>query len=190
MKTLVDEIRGIVGEARIRGMYPVVTDAASDLVGRSCWSEEDEAELFTIIADRIEREYMELPLDADGVPIKPGDEVYIVGGYEPHEVFGFLFEHGEALVHIGRRDGTSTDAYLKPEELNRNNHDTLERIGEDAMKTFNDYWGCVGAPCNKCPATVDGKKPHERYASCGSCELAQRLDLLRRQREVLERGQE
>ena len=138
MKTLVDEIRDMVREASARDMYPVVTDAAKDLLGRSCWSEEDEAELFATIADRIEREYIPLPRFEDGEPVKPGDKVYIVGGNEPHEVFGLLFEHGEALVHIGRRDGTSTDAYLKPYELTNEQTDSLERIEADTRKTFGE----------------------------------------------------
>lgn len=74
MKTLVDEIRDMVREASAIDMYPVVTDAASDLLGRSCWSDDDEAELFTIIADRIEREYMKLPI-LEGEPLKVGDKV-------------------------------------------------------------------------------------------------------------------
>ena len=67
--------------------------------------------------------------------------------------------------------------------------DTIERIEADAMKTFTDYWGCGDAECHRCPVMVDGKKPYERYDIDG-CINAQKLDLLRRQREVLERGQE
>lgn len=252
MKTLADEIRDIVGEARTRGMYPVVTDAAKDLLGRSGWSEEDEAELFTIIADRIERVYMELPmlegeplkvgdkvdgynqtgakveavmndkmvvvrstvkgaggyhdeayplllwcvddlkrhrqevLDAYDVPIKVGDVVWFVNGVERFDVLGIE----NAYVRIGMKDNTSIESFVYPFELTHRKPDTLERIDADAKKAYEGYWGCnLMISCEDCPAKVDGKKPHERYATGGDCMRAQYLDLMRRQREVLERGQ-
>lgn len=253
MKTLADEIRDIVGEASARDTYPVVTDAASDLLGRSCWSEEDEADLFTKIAERIEREYMELPvlegeplgvgdkvdgysqegaeiaaivnekmvvvrstvkgghgyhdeayplllwcvddlkrhvpevLDADGVPINVGDTVYFVDDAEAFDVLG-VESDGDENVHIGRKDKTSTDAWVSPSDLTHNQPDSLERIEADAMKELWHYWGCSGAICAECPALIDGKTPKGHYHT-DSCEYARVLDLLRRQREVLERGQ-
>lgn len=187
-KTLVEQLREIVEKSREYGGFP--TDFAELFIGRRVECSEEERELFTAIADRIEREYLPLPLDADSMPIKTGDNVFFIEEDEPHEVFGFLYENGESLVHIGRRDGTSTDAYVKPEELTHDPTDTLERIEEDARKMFKDYWGCGDAECHCCPAMVDGKTPYERYESSGSCTTAQKLDLLRRQREVLKRGQE
>lgn len=251
MKTLVDEIRDMVREARTRGMYPVITDAAEDLLGRRCLSEEEEAELFSIIADRIEREYMELPilegdplkvgdkvdgynqtgakveavmndkmvvvrstvkggggyhdgsyplllwfvddlkrhvndvLDADGVPIKVGDVVWFVGG---GEYFDVIRIESDGEVHIGRNDGTSTDAWAAPSDLTHRQPDALERIEADAKKELWHYWGCSGARCADCPALIDGETPKDHYHT-ESCEEAEVLDLLRRQREVLERGQ-
>ena len=67
--------------------------------------------------------------------------------------------------------------------------ETLERIEEDATKDFWDYWGCGYASCKECPALIDGKTPKDHYHT-DSCEYAKVLDLLRRQRLVLERGQE
>ena len=148
------------------------------------------AEMFRGLADRVEREYMQLPLDADGEPIKPGDKVCFFGGNDQFEVFGYDFEDGELLVHIGRGDRTSTDACVLPTDITHKKTDTLERIEEDARKTYEEYWGCVGVfDCDKCPGMVDLKKPWERYATSRFCENAQTLDLLRRQRELLERGQ-
>lgn len=187
-KNLVEQLREMVELSIESNQYPTVH--ADAILGHLCVNRSEARELFTTIADRIEKEYMPLPLDADGVPIKTGDNVFFVGGDEPHEVFGFLYENGESLVHIGRRDGTSTDAYVKPEELTHKQHDTLERIEEDARKAADSYWGCRFAECcYDCPAIVDGKTPSQRYKA-GGCITAQNLDLLRRQREVLERGQE
>ena len=126
-------------------------------------------------------------LDADGVPIKVGDVVYFVDNAEAFDVLG-VESDGDELVHIGRNDGTSTDAWVSPGELTHKQPDTLERIEADAMKMFDGYWGCGDAECYCCPVEVDGKKPYDRYGT-DSCAKAQRLDLLRRQREVLERGQ-
>lgn len=187
MKTenLVEQLREMVALSIKSNQYPPVH--ADAILGHLCVSKSDEQELFATIADRIEREYLPLPLDADGMPIRPGGNVFFVGGDEPHEVFGFDYDSGELEVHIGRRDGTSTDAYVKPGDLTHE-LDTLERIEKDAMKTFEEYWGCCNLECSECPSMIDGKRPWERYVTGIRCTAAQKLDLLRRQREVLERG--
>ena len=129
-KTLVEQLREMVELSTESNQYPTVH--ADAILGHLCVNKSDERELFTAIADRIENEYMPLPLDADSMPIKTGDNVFFIEEDEPHEVFGFLYENGESLVHIGRRDGTSTDAYVKPEELTHKQPDTIERIEADA----------------------------------------------------------
>ena len=134
-------------------------------------------ELFTAIADRIEREYMPLPRFEDGEPVKVGDLVLWNdrGSKRVEDIKVKVFLEGSC--------GTC-NSVLKRSEL-----DTLERIEKDAMKVFSNYWGCGEAECRCCPSMVDGKKPYERYATEG-CGAAQRIDLLQRQRKVLERGQE
>lgn len=127
-------------------------------------------------------------LDADGVPIKVGDVVYFVDSAEAFDVLG-IESDGDEPVHIGRNDRTSTDAWVSPGDLTHE-LDTLERIEKDAMKTFEEYWGCCNLECSECPSMIDGKRPWERYVTGIRCTAAQKLDLLRRQREVLERGQE
>lgn len=186
-RSLVEQIREMIDVSIDREWHP--TSCCDGIIGHSAISRKDERELFTAIVDRIEREYMELPLDADGDLIKPGDKVHFVGGDEPFEVFGYDFEDGELLVHIGRGDRTSTDAYVLPTEITHKQPDTMERIEADARKIVNEYWGCH-YECQCCPAIVDGEKPYERYANRGkSCTQAQYIHLLQRQREVLERGQ-
>ena len=253
-KTLIEQLRDIVEESRKGGAFPTWYAAGSISNLRYNSDLEYERELFTAIADRIESEYMPLPmlegeplkvgdrvdgyfqegaevvavmnsvmvvvrstvkgghgyhdeayplllwdvdslkrhrhkvLDADGVPIIVGDVVYFVDNTEAFDVLG-VESDGADLVHIGRKDGTSTDAWVSPSDLTHKQPDTLERIEADAMKMSSDYWGCDGAECHNCPAVVDGKKPYERYENSGYCAAAQKLDLLRRQREVLERWQ-
>ena len=134
-------------------------------------------EALRIIADRIEREYMPLPRFEDGEPVKVGDMILWNDGKEKR------VEHITVEVDLEGSCGTYNAILKRPVT------DTLERIEEDAMKTFTDYWGCCDAGCSCCPAMVDGKRPHDRYETV-DCIRAQKLDLLRRQREVLERWQE
>lgn len=61
--------------------------------------------------------------------------------------------------------------------------DTQERIDGDARKYAFAYWGCESIICDECPAKIDGETPCELYG-VGTCEKAQTLDLLRRQREL------
>lgn len=252
IKTLVEQLREMVELSIESNLNPPVH--ADAILGHLCVSKRDERELFATIADRIEREYLPLPmlegeplkvgdkvdgygqegaevsaimnsvmvavrstvkgghgyhdeayplllwdvrnvkrhrqevLDADGVQINVGDVVYFVDSAEAFDVLG-VESDGDEPVHIGRKDRTSTDAWVSPGDLTHKQPDTLERIEEDARKSLYDYWGCGDAECSECPAVVDGKKPYERYGTDG-CAASQRLDLLRRQREVLERGQE
>lgn len=252
-KSLVEQIRELVEISTESNQYPPVH--ADAILGHLCVSKSDERELFTIIADRIEREYMELPM-LEGEPLKVGDKVdgygqegaevvavmnsemvvvrsTVKGGYGYHDEayplllwdVRFVKRHRQEVldadgvpIHVGdtvySQDGKSFTVqeimvdydddertvfcgeYHKgfkvwriATDLTHKQPDTLERIEEGAKKAFTDYWGCGDAECENCPAMVDGKKPWERYATDGSCERAQKLDLLRRQRDVLERGQ-
>lgn len=173
-KTLVEQLREIVENSRERNQYPAVH--ADAIVGHLCVSKSDERELFTTIADRIEREYMPLPRFEDGEPVKVGDMVLWNDGGSKR------VEDIKVEVYLEGSCGTCNSVLKRPVT------DTLERIEADAMKKFADYWGCCDAGCSYCPVIVDGKKPNERYGT-ESCAIAQKLDLLRRQREVLERGQ-
>lgn len=192
MKTLVDEIRGIVGEARTRGIYPAETDAACDLLGNECEGASAEADLFTKMEERIEREYMPLPM-LEGEPLKVGDKV---DGYsqEGAEVVAIMNEKMVVVrANVKRGHGYHDEAYPLllwcVDDLKRHEHtDTLERIEEDAVEELWHYWVCSGARCADCPALIEGKTPKDHYHT-DSCEEAQVLDLLRRQRLVLERGQ-
>lgn len=136
--------------------------------------------------DELKRHRQEV-LDADGVPITVGDVVYFADNEEPFDVLG-IESDGDDPVHIGRNDRTSTDALVSPGDLTHKQPDTLERIEKDAVKDFWHYWGCSGARCAECPVLIDGKTPEDHYHT-DSCGEAKVLDLLRRQREVLEREQ-
>lgn len=139
MKTLVDEIRDIAGEARIRGMYPAVTYAAKDLLGRSCLSEEDEAELFAKIADRIEREYLPRPRFEDGEPVQFGDEVelhYKSGGCGKGIIQAFHANEGPVwiLSFLGNDHERLFMYDSTCDVLKRPEHDVLDADGVTIRK--------------------------------------------------------
>ena len=191
-KTLIEQLRDIVEESRIGGAFP--TWYAAGLICNLRYNSglEYEQELFTAIADRIEREYMPLPM-LEGEPLNVGDKV---DGYNQVGAEVVAIMNSEMIVvrsTVKGGNGYHDEAYplllWDVRELKRNQHDTLERIEADAMKMYNDYWGCGNAECHCCPVEVDGKRPCERYGDDVNCLAAQKLDLLRRQRELLERGQ-
>lgn len=113
-------------------------------------------------------------LDADGVPIEVGDEIwniktgarYIVekmgsdGCYDCHEMV-IRNESGLTLRAMGK-------FYTHREP------DTQERIDKDAVKSVCSYFGFRAKPCSECPA----------YGSEIGCSNEKVRDLLRRQREL------
>ena len=252
-KTLVEQLREMVELSIESNQDPTVH--ADAIIGHLCVSKSDVRELFTAIADRIEREYMPLPrfedgepvkvgdrvdgysqegaevvavmnsdmvvvrstvkggygyhdeayplllwdvrelkrpepevLDADGVPIIVGDVVYFVDNAEAFDVLG-VESDGDEPVHIGRKDGTSTDAWVSPGELTHKQPDTLDSIEEDAFMdsiTYCNKYGLIDSRCN----AEEGDEAVRHCVDCGlSCETRMVKHLLRRQRDVLDRGQ-
>lgn len=118
-------------------------------------------------------------IGADGLPIKDDETVYDVETGEAYIVRLPCAGTGKTFFRGG--------GYRDPAYLTHTPPDTQERIDEDALKSCIQYWGCNDLSCGKCPALIDGKKPVEFYEldpMHDSCHEAQRLDLLRRQREL------
>lgn len=135
--------------------------------------------------DALKRHRQEV-LDADGVPINVGDRVYFVGNSEYFDVLGI---ESYAYVHIGRKDNTSTDAFVYPFELTHKQPDSLERIEDDAFMDsiiYCDKYGLLDSMCN----AEEGDEAVRHCTDCRlSCETRMVKHLLHRQRELLERGQ-
>lgn len=124
-------------------------------------------------------------LDADGVPIKVGDHVWWKDG---REFVITAVNRGVDTEAVEPAPGMcSSHVNFEPKEFTHKQPDSLERIEKDAMEELWNYWGCIGDRCAECPALIDGKTPRDHYHT-ESCEYAKVLDLMRRQREVLERG--
>lgn len=67
-------------------------------------------------------------------------------------------------------------------------NDSIERIKEDAIKPFYQYWNCANADdcmncCISCNSKIDGKRPSEHYKT--GCQYAMNLDLIDRTIEVM-----
>lgn len=125
-------------------------------------------------------------LDADGVSIKVGDHVW--WEKDGREYVITAVNRGVNTEAVESAHGMcSSHMNFDPNEFTHKQPDTLERIEEDAVKDFWDYWGCGHASCEDCPALIDGKTPEDHYHT-DSCGYAEVLDLLRRQRELLEMG--
>jgi hypothetical protein len=112
-------------------------------------------------------------LDADGVEIKVGDEVWSTNdsGLVCHPFSFIVTEVEEHLVHgdgIGVLPCQVTHKRVEPS-------DSWERIEADAKKDPCDYFGYAGKPCRDgdvCPAYVT-----ENGYECDKCKV---IDLVRR----------
>lgn len=69
-----------------------------------------------------------------------------------------------------------------------NMEDSIERIREDIDKEAMEYWGCYDYDdCESCPSKKEGGVC-EAHGSSEPCRALMIRDLLRRQRELCERG--
>ena len=143
------------------------------------------------IANAIEGEYIPRPRYEDGEPVQFGDIYTDKNGREWKngiksihiDCNGDFSLHDNTIGNVGRYEVFGQDRRVK-----RHRPDSLERIEKDAEKQYDIYWKCSGIDCCDCPAIINGKKPDERYETVGDCLNAQKLDLLHRQRKILERN--
>ena len=93
---------------------------------------EECVEYLGMLADRIDNEMVELPKDADGVPIRVGDTIYTEdGGMD--DVIGIYFMQYKVNIVCRLSDGGSI--VCAPHELSHERPDSLERIADDIEKT-------------------------------------------------------
>lgn len=125
--------------------------------------------------------YMKLPLDADGVPIRIGDVLYLLGSPGSIVVSGYERSTCSDDVYcIGRQDGRKSHfcpklwTHRQPEPP-----DSWEKLEEDMMKRSScNYFG-IGSSmesCNDCP--------HGERRSGTSCFENARRDMLARAKKL------
>lgn len=120
-------------------------------------------------ADEIERTYVPKHADVKGNPWCEGDECEVIFS----GMYGLISGYRSEQVLVSFPDG---DVWYYPYEIKRIEHDTLECINDDATKE--PYMYCVdhGVMLPDSPDLEDVVTAFAR-------------DLLKRQREVLERGE-
>ena len=87
------------------------------------------------LADRIDSELVELPKDADGVPINIGDTIYTEDG-DAGDVIGIYFIQHKETVKENKENVVCTlsdgsNIVLAPHELSHEQPDSLERIADE-----------------------------------------------------------
>ena len=104
---------------------------------------------------------MRLPLDADGVPIEVGDEVYFfdekanepVVGYGPFRVIGFDAEEGAVKLRYeeGGTDhyGKYSEEFEPAETLTHRKPDSWEQLEDDSLLSVDEYRNLTGIDCNE-----------------------------------------
>ncbi len=150
------------------------------LGGRCCQMQDADGNIHNVFyGERVKRRPAPEKLGADGLPIVAGETVYDVETGEAYIVRLPCAGTGKTFFEGG--------GYRDPAYLTHTPPDTQERIDADARKNSIRYWGCEDFSCDECPALIDGKKPvafYELDLIHDSCSEAQKLDLLRRQREL------
>lgn len=141
--------------------------------------------------ERVKRPEPEV-LDADGVPIHKGEVLYSVslGSEKPRVASVSPFGGGHRKANGEPTVDYENGLWDLAADLTHKQPDSLERIEEDALMASTDYcdkYGLLDSGCN----AEEGDDAVRHCTDCGlTCEKRMINHLLRRQREVLERGHE
>lgn len=127
-------------------------------------------------------EYMKLPVDADGVPIRIGDEMDIDG--KCLTVIGY--EMQENKLHLLAREDGACLWTLDPAKHKHVKHDATpveppdswEKLEEDLLRgsTADAYFQCGDMSCSECP--------HSREVTGRYCWMNRNLDILARAKKL------
>lgn len=137
------------------------------------------AQAFDRLADLIDRETVELPRDADGVPIRIGDVLYSSGN--ECRVVSITVKADEACVGVHTDEGVFLPSvnpkYLSrknPEPLEPEQADSWEKLEEDAMGRACELAGSGHLKCSDCEWGKEGI----------GCQAMARLEILKRAKKL------
>lgn len=149
----------------------------ADVDGNAC----DE---LRVLADRIDREMMELPKDADGEPICVGDVLYSIGN--GFRVVNITVKANEVFVAVYADDGTFYP-WANPKYLSRKKPepaDSWEKLEEDMMRgTSCLYFRGVESALKCCDC------PHGIEQTGTLCWKNERIDILKRAKKLAKAGE-
>lgn len=127
--------------------------------------------------------YMKLPVDADGIAIRPGDKIYFNGDPEGFALKCISVGCSPYPVEFVDWEETGTTAWeeglaFTHRQPTSKSVDSWERLEEDAKKTPCGYalapWGKDGL------RTCDGC----RFEKCGPCHIEKAIDLIKRAKKL------
>lgn len=133
-------------------------------------------------------------LDADGVEIKPGDELY-----RSDKIPSLVGTLAGVVKSVHADNCPNPLEGNKPwvryeeggwdlaDDLTHQKPETLQDVIEDTDKSFNEYWGCTDKLCSECPAKINGKTPDDYYKTDGNCHFAMHKDTKRRLEAIAKR---
>ena len=143
-----DEVEGM---GRTLSRVKSVLSAAHDLVGKNERLEKENAELRDELddwegnAEGFQPDaYMKLPLDADGEPIRIGDEMDIDGEIAIVKGYQINYEDSELLfIAVSEDDRRTFTLFCKNRKHFK--HDTMpvdswEKLEQDVTLSIDDYW--------------------------------------------------
>ena len=90
----------------------------------------DDCNWLRAIANRIDAEMVELPLDRDGVPIHVSDPVFGFLSGDALFANGILMKAGRVCVRVNHA-GKADDWYTTPNAITHKRPDSLERIADE-----------------------------------------------------------
>lgn len=140
--------------------------------------------MVTTIADRIDREMMELPKDAEGEPIRIGDVLYSSGN--ECRVVSITVKADEACVGVHTDEGAFLPS-VNPKYLSRKKPepaDSWEKLEEDMMRgTSCLYFRGVESALKCCDC------PHGIEQTGTLCWKNERIDILKRAKKLAKAGE-
>lgn len=111
-------------------------------------------------------------LDADGVPIKINDKLYLTDGFIIKlKCVGFSNDGLVKVTNWGSSEGW-VPILVEANDLTHRKPDSWEQLEEDAKKSGAAYWGCDGDHCFECE--------HGLMQTKKTCTVNKHIDLIRR----------
>lgn len=127
-----------------------ISDEIRQFVRRSYKDEHMDPRELIAIADRIDREMVELPKDRDGVPINLGDTVYLEGGRKA-EVRRIILGQEKTSIDLWMCDKGSFFFSVAQRNITHTRPDSWERIAAEleglSVDSSDNYY--VSTHCSK-----------------------------------------
>ena len=123
-----------------------ISDEIREFVRRSYADEHMDPRELLAIADRIDEEMVELPKDADYVPIHVGDTVWDMRNWKKLSVIDIVMGAHEVRLYVTPDE--TVEWYVNPADLTHTAPDSWERIANE-LEAWCDSVDVDGDACDK-----------------------------------------